>query len=71
MFLMDADKGGRSFPEFIFSTFVTLTSAAALNRAASQMFPVVVSKVFSLGSFHRQIFHSESHNGIVINVVLT
>ena len=51
MFLMDADKGGRSFPEFIFSTFVTLTSAAALNRAASQMFPVVVSKVFSLGSF--------------------
>lgn len=48
---MDADKGFRSFPEFTFNKLVGLRSAAALNQAALQMFPVVVSKVFSLGSF--------------------
>ena len=51
MFLMDADKGCRSFWESTFSKLVTLASAPALNRAASQMFPVAVSKVFSLGRF--------------------
>lgn len=33
------------------SKLVGLRPAAALKRAASQMFPVVVSKVFSLGYF--------------------